>query len=195
MSEQSANFALHNIQRFVFITDMESVYCAVRNGSFKQNWLCFVLKGLKYISTPWNIWRESANRTVCAHRAQSSYLVSPFFFFFFLIPPAFLCRVDVGRFITPYHSNKHSTPERVNVCSYLVAMLVAAGSSKERITEYYILPGWLADRITTYKKEPSLASRLPEIYFIRSVLPFLLQHSISYYRYYTVNTSVAIEAR
>ena len=30
ISEQTANFALHNIKRLVFITEVESVYCAVR---------------------------------------------------------------------------------------------------------------------------------------------------------------------
>ena len=29
ISEQTTNFALHNIKRLVFITEVESVYCAV----------------------------------------------------------------------------------------------------------------------------------------------------------------------
>ena len=33
ISEQTANFALHNIKRLVFITDVESIYCAVRTES------------------------------------------------------------------------------------------------------------------------------------------------------------------
>ena len=33
LSEQTASFALYSIQGFVFITEMESVYCAVRSGS------------------------------------------------------------------------------------------------------------------------------------------------------------------
>jgi hypothetical protein len=33
ISEQTVNFALYNIKRLVFITEVESVYCAVRTGS------------------------------------------------------------------------------------------------------------------------------------------------------------------
>jgi len=33
LSEQAANFALHNIKSLVFITEVESVYSAVRTGS------------------------------------------------------------------------------------------------------------------------------------------------------------------
>jgi len=33
MSEQTANFALQNIKRLVFITEVESVYCAAGTGS------------------------------------------------------------------------------------------------------------------------------------------------------------------
>ena len=33
ISEQTANFALHNIKRLVFKTEVESVYCAVRTES------------------------------------------------------------------------------------------------------------------------------------------------------------------
>jgi len=33
ISEQTANFALQNIIRVVFITEVESVYCAVRTES------------------------------------------------------------------------------------------------------------------------------------------------------------------
>jgi hypothetical protein len=33
VSEQSATFALQNIKRLVFITEVESVYCAVRTES------------------------------------------------------------------------------------------------------------------------------------------------------------------
>ena len=33
ISEQIGNFALHNIKRLVFITEEESVYCAVRTES------------------------------------------------------------------------------------------------------------------------------------------------------------------
>jgi len=32
-SKQTANFALHNIKRLVFITKVQSVYCAVRTES------------------------------------------------------------------------------------------------------------------------------------------------------------------
>jgi len=31
--EQTANCALQNIKRLIFITEVESVYCAVRTGS------------------------------------------------------------------------------------------------------------------------------------------------------------------
>jgi hypothetical protein len=33
VSEQTASFAVHNIKRLVFITEVESVYCAVRTQS------------------------------------------------------------------------------------------------------------------------------------------------------------------
>jgi len=33
ISEQTANVVLHNIKRLVFITETESVYCAVRTES------------------------------------------------------------------------------------------------------------------------------------------------------------------
>jgi hypothetical protein len=39
-------FALHNIYSLVFITVRESVYCAVRIGSFKEKRLRLLLKGL-----------------------------------------------------------------------------------------------------------------------------------------------------
>jgi hypothetical protein len=31
--EQTANFVFHNVQRLVFITEVESVYCGVRTES------------------------------------------------------------------------------------------------------------------------------------------------------------------
>jgi len=31
ISEQTANFALHYIKRLAFTTEVESVYCAIRN--------------------------------------------------------------------------------------------------------------------------------------------------------------------
>ena len=40
-----SQFALYNIQWFVFITEMASVYCAVRTGSLNER-LRFVLQGL-----------------------------------------------------------------------------------------------------------------------------------------------------
>jgi len=43
ISEQTANFALQNIKRFVFIT--ESVYCMVRTESL-HNQISFVFKML-----------------------------------------------------------------------------------------------------------------------------------------------------
>jgi hypothetical protein len=46
ISEQTATFALQNIKRLVFITEMVSVYCAVRTESlYKQIHLVF--KGLR----------------------------------------------------------------------------------------------------------------------------------------------------
>jgi len=33
ISNQTANFAVQNIKRLVFVTELESVYCAVRNVS------------------------------------------------------------------------------------------------------------------------------------------------------------------
>jgi hypothetical protein len=45
MSEQTAYFVLHNTQRFVFITEKESVSCAVRTGClYKTDYVSF-LKG------------------------------------------------------------------------------------------------------------------------------------------------------
>jgi hypothetical protein len=41
ISEQTATFALYNIKRLVFITEMESVYSAVRAQSlYKTDTLC-----------------------------------------------------------------------------------------------------------------------------------------------------------
>jgi hypothetical protein len=45
ISEQTANFALQNIKRFVFITEVESVYCTVRTESL-HNQISFVFKML-----------------------------------------------------------------------------------------------------------------------------------------------------
>ena len=36
ISEQTATFALYSIDRLVFITVVESVYCAVRTGSLNK---------------------------------------------------------------------------------------------------------------------------------------------------------------
>jgi len=33
ISEQTAHFALHDIKRLIFVTEVESVYCAVRAQS------------------------------------------------------------------------------------------------------------------------------------------------------------------
>jgi hypothetical protein len=41
ISEQTVTFALHDVNEPVFMTDLESVYCAVRNGSLtKQTAVC-----------------------------------------------------------------------------------------------------------------------------------------------------------
>jgi hypothetical protein len=45
ISEQTAIFALQNIKRMVFITEVESVYRAVRTESFIKE-IRFVFKGL-----------------------------------------------------------------------------------------------------------------------------------------------------
>jgi len=45
ISEQTANFALHNIKRWVFITEVESVYCAVRTVFFIRQ-IRFIFKRL-----------------------------------------------------------------------------------------------------------------------------------------------------
>jgi hypothetical protein len=52
----------------------------------------------------------------------------------FTILPAFLCRIDVSRFMTLYRSNMCLTPERMNVCSYHVAV----GHSTEGLSEYRV---------------------------------------------------------
>jgi hypothetical protein len=44
ISKQTATFALLNIKRLVFVTEMESVYSAVRTEYIKQ--MSFVFKGL-----------------------------------------------------------------------------------------------------------------------------------------------------
>jgi hypothetical protein len=45
LSEETVPFALHAFNRLVFITEMESVYCAVRTDSLKH--IRFVLRGLR----------------------------------------------------------------------------------------------------------------------------------------------------
>jgi hypothetical protein len=45
ISEQIATFALHDINRLVFITQMESVYCAVSAESLDKNEHNLSLKG------------------------------------------------------------------------------------------------------------------------------------------------------
>ena len=52
-------------------------------------------------------------------------------YFLFTILPAFLCRINVSRFMTLYRSNMHLTPERMNVCSYLIAVGHSTGGSVE----------------------------------------------------------------
>jgi len=44
ISEQTANFVVQNIKRLVFITEVESVYCAGRAEPFKTH-TRFVFKG------------------------------------------------------------------------------------------------------------------------------------------------------
>jgi len=39
MSEQTAIITLYSISLLVFMTEAESVYCAVRTGSFVLKWL------------------------------------------------------------------------------------------------------------------------------------------------------------
>ena len=55
-------------------------------------------------------------------------------YYLFTILPALLCRVDVSRFMTLYRSNMYLTPERMNVCSYLVAV----GHSTEGSLEHRV---------------------------------------------------------
>ena len=49
ISEQTAIISLYSINLSVFITEAESVYCAVRPGSLNQTY-SFVLKGLNNIT-------------------------------------------------------------------------------------------------------------------------------------------------
>jgi hypothetical protein len=46
ISEQTATFALNNIKVLFFITEVESVYCAVRAESLHKKGTKFVFKGL-----------------------------------------------------------------------------------------------------------------------------------------------------
>jgi hypothetical protein len=46
VSKQTAITFLYSISRLVFVTEMESVYCAVRTGSLYIKQICFVFKGL-----------------------------------------------------------------------------------------------------------------------------------------------------
>jgi hypothetical protein len=46
VAEQTATFALYNTKRLVFITEVESVYSAVRTVSYIKQ-IRFVFKGLK----------------------------------------------------------------------------------------------------------------------------------------------------
>jgi hypothetical protein len=48
ISEETVPFALHNINRLVFVTEVVSVYCAVQAESYII-WIRFVLKGLHHI--------------------------------------------------------------------------------------------------------------------------------------------------
>ena len=45
LSEQTATCATYSISRLVFITEMKSVYCAVRNGSLNKAVCASYLKG------------------------------------------------------------------------------------------------------------------------------------------------------
>jgi hypothetical protein len=58
ISEQTAIISLYSINRLVFITETECVYCAVRTGSLpsKAQWLLYVPPGLTY-----------KNSTFCPH--------------------------------------------------------------------------------------------------------------------------------
>jgi hypothetical protein len=46
ISEQTAIIPLYSINWLIFITETESVYCAVRTGSLCMKQICFVFKGL-----------------------------------------------------------------------------------------------------------------------------------------------------
>ena len=46
ISEQTAIISLYSINLSVFITEAESVYCAVRTGSLNQIYIVSYLKGL-----------------------------------------------------------------------------------------------------------------------------------------------------
>jgi len=52
ISEQTANFTLHNIKRLLLITEVESVYCAVRTESLNNTYVsslnCFTLRYLAH---------------------------------------------------------------------------------------------------------------------------------------------------
>lgn len=58
-------------------------------------------------------------------------------YYFFTIPPAFLCRIDVSRFMTLYRSKSYLMPGRVNVYGYLVAV----GHSTEGFSKYRLSTG------------------------------------------------------
>jgi hypothetical protein len=59
ISEQTAITFLYTIKRLVFITEKESVYCAVRTGSLYIKQIRFIFKGLNM-----GRWKKSKEPTI-----------------------------------------------------------------------------------------------------------------------------------
>jgi hypothetical protein len=52
MSEKGVTFALYNINWLVFVTEMKSVYCTVRNDSLDKTVYASSLNGYSVLRTP-----------------------------------------------------------------------------------------------------------------------------------------------
>jgi uncharacterized membrane protein len=62
ISEQTVTFALYDVNWLVFITEMKSVYCAVRTGSLNKT-VYAVFKRLKYSNLSAYITEQQQNKT------------------------------------------------------------------------------------------------------------------------------------
>jgi hypothetical protein len=74
-SEQTANYALQNIKLFFFITEMNSVYSAVRNGYFNKAVCASSVKGfVTDMKSVYSAVRTGyLNKAVCASSVEGFY--------------------------------------------------------------------------------------------------------------------------